>query len=508
MWAIRHHLAFVVLAGAVLVGCTDDGMERGSGSSEASAAPRLAMLHATRGTNAAILDDAGRQVRLRGVNVNSLGDYYQADPRLPTVVPVTDADWADMAKQGFNVVRLLVSWSSLEPTRDAFDDAYVGRVHDAVRAASAHGIYSVIDMHQDAWSKFIASPPGVVCAPGSEPAIGWDGAPQWATFTDGADTCQRGSRESSEAVMTAWDSFYANRDGIMDELVEAWAQLATSFRDDPAVAGYDLLNEPNHGHDGERAKTALGTFYAKAINAIRSAETTTGSIHHIAFFETTVFGVPVAPGFTTDDNIVFAPHNYAESIDDLPIDGIFDYFAGLAAQYGTAMWVGEYGWFSDPPASAEKLARFAAKEDSLRTAGDTWWQWRQACGDPHSIGEPGGTPDAILIHFRRNGCPGDHDLGIVPEWKCVSRPYARAAPGYVTLAAADCTNHLTLTAHTDQAGRLEVWFPDANTGKPEVHGDHITNIQIAAVPGGWNVTAQANGDYSLVASGNTGTTSS
>jgi endoglycosylceramidase len=490
------------------VGCTDNGPGRGSGSSQAPAAPRLAPLHATRGTNAAILDDAGRQVRLRGVNVNSLGDYYQADPRLPPVVPVTDADWADMAKQGFNVVRLLVSWSSLEPARDVFDDAYVGRVHDAVAAAAAHGIYSVIDMHQDAWGKFIATPPGVACAAGSEPAIGWDGAPQWATLTDGTDTCQHGSRESSEAVMTAWDSFCTNRDGIMDELVGTWAKLAASFRDDPAVAGYDLLNEPNHGHDGERAKTALATFYARAIDAIRTAETTTGSIHHIAFFEATVFGVPVAPGFTADDSIVFAPHNYAESIDDIPIDGLFDYYAGLASQYGTAMWVGEYGWFSDPPASEEKLARFAAKEDSLRTAGDTWWQWRQACGDPHSIGKPGGTPDPILIHFRRNGCPGDHDLGIVPEWKCVSRPYAKAAPGNVTIATADCTNHFTLAAHTDHPGQVEVWFPDANTGTPEVHGDHITDIQTTAVPGGWIVTARADGDYSVVGSEDTATTSS
>ena len=135
MWTVRHHVALVVLMGAVFVGCTDGETERGSGSSEAPAAPRLAALHATRGTNAAILDDAGREVRLRGVNVNSLGDYHQADPDLPTVVPVTDADWADMAKQGFNVVRLLVSWSSLEPARDVFDDAYIGRVHDAVAAA-------------------------------------------------------------------------------------------------------------------------------------------------------------------------------------------------------------------------------------------------------------------------------------------------------------------------------------------------------------------------------------
>ncbi len=79
---------------------------------------------------------------------------------------------------------------------------------------------------------------------------------------------------------------------------------------------------------------------------------------------------------------------------------------------------------------------------------------------------------------------------IVPEWKCVSRPYAKAAPGIVTIATADCTNHFTLAAHTDQPGQVEIWFPDANTGTPEVHGDHITDIQTTAVPGGWNVTAR------------------
>src|SRR6185295_4225103 len=148
----------------------------------------------------------------------------------------------------------------------------------------------------------------------------------------------------------------------------------------------------------DRAPTALGTYYDKAISAIRAAERGTNSIHHIAFFETTVFGVAVPAGFTADDNIVLAPHHYGESIDDIPIDGLFDYYAGLASKFGAPLWIGEYGWFSDPPMSAEALARFVAKEDALLTAGDAWWQWRQACGDPHSIGTPGRMPDAILIH--------------------------------------------------------------------------------------------------------------
>ena len=264
-------------------------------------------------------------------------------------------------------------------------------------------------MHQDAWGKYIASPAGVVCPPGREPAIGWDGAPKWATLTDGTDTCTAGSREASEAVLTAWDSFYANRNGIMDHLVAVWGRIAREFRTDPAVAGYDLLNEPNHGHHGDQVKTALGSYYSKAIDAIRAAETGPAALHHIVFFETTVFGVAVAPAFTADENIVFAPHNYGESIGNIPIEGLFAYYASLAKDYRTAMWTGEYGWFSDPPANAPKLARYAAADDSLITAGDAWWQWRQACGDPHSIGRPGGTPDPVLIHFQRNRCPGDHN---------------------------------------------------------------------------------------------------
>jgi endoglycosylceramidase len=502
MRTARRFGALVVLA--VAVTACSGGNSRGSGgassSSSAPPPPKLAALHATLGANAAIVDDVGREVRLRGVNVNSLGDYYQDNPALPPVVPVTETDWDNMAKQGFNVVRLLISWSSVEPTRGVFDDAYLARVHDAVSAASARGIYSVIDMHQDAWGKYIASPPGVVCAPGSDPAIGWDGAPQWATLTDNADTCTHGSREDSEAVMNAWDSFYTNRDGIMDELVAAWSHVATTFRDEPAVAGYDLLNEPNHGHDGDRAKAALGQYYDKAIGAIRAAEAPAGSVSHIAFFEDTVFGVPVDPGFTKDDNIVFAPHNYAESIGDLPIDAIWDYFANVAKQYGTELWTGEFGWFGDPQANAEKLARFAAKEDAALAAGNAWWQWRQACGDPHSISKPGGTPDAVLTHFQRNGCPGDHNLGVVPEWKCDSRPYPRAAPGHVTHAAADCTKSnfpFTLAAHTDQPGQLEVWFPDTGTGPPAAHGDNVSDVHTAPVPGGWLVTARATGDYTL-----------
>ncbi|MDQ1519747.1 MAG: hypothetical protein QOI55_820, partial [Actinomycetota bacterium] len=341
-------------------------------------AAALPALHATRGTHPRIVDARGRQVILRGVNLNSLGDYYQDDPALPPVVPVTENDWADMETHGFNVVRLLVQWSAIEPTRGVFDDRYLARVHNAVTTAARHGIYTVIDMHQDAWGKFIASPRRVQCPEGRQPALGWDGAPKWATIKDGAGTCIQGSRENSEAVLTAWDNFYANRDGIMDELVKTWEHVARSFKGNRNVAGFDLLNEPNHGHHDNTALPALGVFYRDAIASIRKVEGGPHALHHIVFFESTVFGVPVDPKFVAKPNLVYAPHNYAESIVGIPIDVLFNYFDSIAKRYETPMWIGEYGWFSDPAAQEPKLARYAAKEEALLSSGDAWWQWRQA----------------------------------------------------------------------------------------------------------------------------------
>ncbi len=234
-------MAVVVLVAAACSG-SSGGSSAGSGSATttATSAPSssgisLRALHAIRGTKPStdprIVDDHGAEVQLRGVNVNSLGDYFQANPSYPTTVPVTDADWAAMQAGGFDVVRLLISWSTLEPTKGHISQGYLATIHDAVAAAARHGIYSVIDMHQDAWGKYVASPPGTACPSSAKPGIGWDGAPDWATITDGADTCAAaGVRELAPAVMHAWDHFYADTDGIQTELVKSWAAVASVVR--------------------------------------------------------------------------------------------------------------------------------------------------------------------------------------------------------------------------------------------------------------------------------------
>ena len=278
----------------------------------------LPALSAIRGTEARVVDDKGRQVLLRGVNLNVLGDYFQANTTYPTVIPATDADWAEMAADGFNVVRLLVSWSALEPTKGAFDTDYLARIHEAVDAARAHGIYVVLDMHQDAYSKFVASPAGITCPASAKPGIGWDGAPEWATITDGADTCAAaGVRELAPAVMAAFDNFYADTDGVQTELIKTWASLAGEFATDPTIAGYDLFNEPNWGTDVDGSGAELGAFTQKTISRHPLGRAGGGGPVPHRLLRT---GGPVAqagtlppPATITDDNVVFAPHNYNDS---------------------------------------------------------------------------------------------------------------------------------------------------------------------------------------------------
>lgn len=509
--AIARMLLGSLLAMTIAVsGCGDD-----DGAATAGALPAL---HATRGTDPGIFDALGRQVILRGVNYNSLGDYYQASPQLPTVFPVDPLAFADMAAQGFNVVRLLISWSALEPERGQIDRDYLARVRAAVEAAAEAGIYVVLDMHQDAWGKYIATPADVVCPANSEPAIGWDGAPEWATITDGATTCRNpGSRENAPAVIEAFRNFYADRDGIMGRLVATWAEVAREFAGDSNVAGYDLLNEP-HYVELSRTETAvqLGTFYSRAIGAIRQAEQEADGFAHIIFFEPLIhFPVPAAnppATFTNDTNIVFAPHTYAESFnpETLTLAQVFSIMQRTAERYGVTFWIGEYGWFGDPAQNLEPLRRFGQFEDRFGV-GSTWWQWLQACGDPHHLqglvasGVHAPTPEQIgtqQTQYHMITCPDGTYSEPIPEFRHIlARPRVLAAPGRIVEIASDADAG-TMTLAGDAAGaapdaRLEIWAPARNGAVPELVGAGLGAVEVTPVAGGFRIQAEVSGTYSV-----------
>jgi endoglycosylceramidase len=521
--------ARLVLAGALaltsVVSCSegdtgDAGDAAGRRSGAAEALPRL---HAVRGDHPAIVDQDGRQVILRGVNLNSLAEYAQANPDFEPVRPLTDNEWDAMAAEGFDVVRLLVSWSRLEPERGRIDESYVDEIRRAVRDAAARDMYTVVDMHQDAWGPHVATPPGVDCPPGTEPSTGWDGAPAWATPAAGTNSCRTAGGEAkpgSPLVTEAWHRFYTDAGGVQTRFLAVWEHLAEALAGEPSVAGYDLLNEPGHGRgatapEGIAAEfPPLGDLYERAAAAIRRGERAGGTEPRPIFFEYTVQGSPPPVGFSDDPGLVFAPHVYGGSIvEQITVDQNWDFAWALAEGYRTTLWVGEYGWFDDParrPDYVDRARRFAAREDGADgpdgadgaegagggavAAGSAWWQWHTGCGDPHGIRDPGGTPEGTNWHYRRTTCPDGVDHGVVPEWhEIVGRPYPRAAPGRITALDVDpSTGTLSLRAEDAEPGStVDLWFPGSSgANEPTVSGTGITRADARRVPGGYRITAE------------------
>jgi endoglycosylceramidase len=480
--------------------------------------PGLLALTVGQDGGARIVDVGGRQVLLRGVNVNQLVDYYAQDPALPTVQPLSEADFADMARLGFNVVRLGVSWSRLEPSPGTFDDGYLGQIRQAVGWASRHGLYTVLGLHQDAWSKFVASPPGVVCPPGLSPAIGWDGAPAWATLLDGMSTCRGPVREISPAVVQAFTNFYLNRDGIQTELVKTWAYVVRAFAADPAVAGYDLFNEPHPGNLQMALSTArLADYYRGTIDAIRAAESAVpDGVHHLVFVEPNllwpVLGAAATPrpGFTTDPLVVFAPHLYAESnppsagslpSSPLTIEQGFLIAQVVADSYHAPLWAGEWGWFGDPQTDAPKVRRYTTAANAYRIGG-AWWVWKRACGEPINVTASGIAP--VTGNLNRYACPSGAPLGMPQPFVIpLSAAYPQAAPGRLTALHSDPdTGGITLTGYNPNRAancQLVLWLPDRGRGAPHLTTSHVTDLTVQPVTGGFHVTGCASDSYTVTA---------
>jgi len=448
-----------------------------------------------------IVDGHGDTVLLRGVNVNQLVDFYRPRANVPATRPLTENDFAQIAAYGFDVVRLNLSWSSLEPQRGVFSQSYLARIRQAVRWAGEHDLRVVLDMHQDAWSNE-PTQPGTTCRPGTDPTWGYDGAPAWATLTDDTPRCQFTGRDISPAGDRAFQNFWFDTDGVQKQLVDTWGRIAKVFRDDPTVAGYDLINEPGFGETAPVTTSyLLGQYSSRAIDAIRAA-----GAPQIVFVEPSIlwsglgFDSGPEPGFTSDRNIVFSPHLSAESI-------TMDYSLGLptiismkrqftlaervAQQYDAPLWSGEYGYWGSDDSVDSRMAAYAGLEDA-NALGSAYWVWKQACGDPQN-----GITDVSSSLVREDCSTGADVPGDAVLLGTLSRAYPRAVPGTIIHLVAEGAK-LRMTGDAGGAGArcgMDVWLP--GTTRPQVTTTGVTRADLVRRPGGWELTGCASGRYAV-----------
>ena len=251
-----HSLALVLLA-SLLAGCPSATVP----PDPAPEAPNvidgpLSPLHAEPDVlnGGRIHDSLGREVLLRGANVNALGEYWAFDPDVAPVFPIVDDEVDLYSGIGWNVVRLILTWSRVEPSPGEFDEDYLDEVEQAVLLFRSRGIYTLIDLHQDAWGPSLAASGDEDCPDGTYAAVGWDGAPAWATLHGDASRCIRegtfGLREFSPAVVAAFLAFWQDDEGpggigIQSRYHAMLGHLAGRFSAHDSVVGYDVMNEPN-----------------------------------------------------------------------------------------------------------------------------------------------------------------------------------------------------------------------------------------------------------------------
>lgn len=253
-----------------------------------------------------IQDQYGRHIILHGLNTSSNAKYGNYHPWIIE----SDVEREDTAF-GFNFVRYLTSWVAIEPEKGVYDESYLNELERRVNWYTSRKMYVMIDMHQDVYGA----------------AVGGNGAPPWACRTNGAAPISLPGgtpwwlKNIDPTVINSWINFwsYTDHKDLQDHYIMAWQKIATRFKNNPYVIGYDLMNEPWGGDiikvflTGEFERVQLKAFYDRLIPGIRSVEP-----DKYIFFEPTpapvTFGAPsnlsVIKDARSSSKLVYAPHCY------------------------------------------------------------------------------------------------------------------------------------------------------------------------------------------------------
>lgn len=250
----------------------------------------------SRGTR--FVDDAGRHVILRGVNLggdckvpypdggtdrwSDFSDHREVSfIGRPFPAAETDEHLGRLAGWGFNCLRLLTTWEAVEHAGPGqCDEAYLDYFAGIARRAGDFGMQVFVDFHQDVWSRM----------------SGGDGAPGWVFEALGLDFTRFDSAGAarvmqhrydyasevrrqedrypmmswsqnyqSPANAICWTAFFAGKsftpewmvggvnvqDFLQGHYRGALKAVAERVADLPNVMGFDSLNEPGVGWSGQ-----------------------------------------------------------------------------------------------------------------------------------------------------------------------------------------------------------------------------------------------------------------
>ena len=383
--------------------------------------PTVKSLTWIRSTDGRLIDEYGRQWLLYGINARVTG-LFDGDEYWTQATAVYEQwDAQRMAFDGFNLFRLPINWSAIEPVEGQFSEDYLQQMEQVIAWARDAGLYVLVDFHQDKFSKFID--------------IGDDGAPKWAVFPPPDEKI-----EVSLQFLLAVDAFFNNHEAIQDRFLPAWQLVVSRFADQPNVIGFEIMNEPITVFL-PFGQQKLYSFYEKVTTAMREVDT-----RHAIWMEPDVYRnqflwAPLRDEPFPDDNVVYEPHMYPNFIgmnyQTVPewIDALtatFDHILPETQSWGAAPVIGEWGTHpndSFAPALFEAIQKLADE----RSIGLAFWVWKEKASGNWGLFDYDGETETWT---ERTGSAIDALL----------RPRVMAVPGRLLSTRFDtATNELSAT---------------------------------------------------------------
>ena len=351
------------------------------------------------------VDTSGRARLFHGVNA-----VEKVHPFLPPMAPIDtsrslgDADAAQIASWGMNVVRLGVLWQAVAPVSAdpaTYNTSYLGSVKNTIEMLARHGIWTIVDMHQDvlgaqfcgeglpswAMQKALAIAGQSSSFEPFPAPKNWDLGINTTTGLPDGKLCKThpfSNYYSTDAVAATLSALFASAE-LNDDFAAHWGAVAKALVGVPGVLGYELLNEPFNGDPFASDAKELLPMYVKAAAAIRAYDNET-----IVMYEPHVTRAPAGiptdfppggpGGAAYDDRQALAYHVYcfnttsyiALPICKLAIDLAWGASVKGLKSTGGGGFLTEFGAVGDDPVSLVLLEFVLSAAESQQ---QSWAYW-------------------------------------------------------------------------------------------------------------------------------------